>query len=201
MLETLLKNKKFQSEISRFFKENEQTVIDIVLFGSILKGKEKPRDIDIMLIFKKSVDINLAYTLRKSLENLGLNIEVTSITYAGLFSPDFIARESFLLEGYSLITKKPILQGLGFSSFVIFKYDLSKLTKSERMRFYYSLYGRNKQKGMLKELNAKKFSDSIILSPIKTSEQTKSYLNTWKIKYIEIPVFIPDRFISSEVLK
>ena len=50
MLKKLLKNAVFKSEIRKFFRKNESEIVDIILFGSIVKGKEKPRDIDILII-------------------------------------------------------------------------------------------------------------------------------------------------------
>ena len=62
------------------------------------------------------------------------------------------------------------------------------------MRFYYSLYGRNKNDGgILKDLNVLKFSDTILLCPIQNTEKMKEYLDYWKIKYIEFPIMMPDR--------
>ena len=77
---------------------------------------------------------------------------------------------------------------------ILFKYDLINLNKSERMRFYYSLYGRTKeQKGIIQELNSIKFSDSIILCPANNSEEMSEYLNSWKIKHLKFPILIPSR--------
>ena len=40
MLKELLKNTKLMSKINEIFKENEHEILDIVLFGSTIKGKE-----------------------------------------------------------------------------------------------------------------------------------------------------------------
>ena len=64
ILKKLLKNTKFRSRVDTFCKENKEEIIDIILFGSIVKGKEKPRDIDILLLFKEKKDIDKAYSLR-----------------------------------------------------------------------------------------------------------------------------------------
>ena len=74
--------------------------------------------------------------------------------------------------------------------------SLKGFSKSDRMRFYYSLYGRTKdQKGILKELNATKFSDSIILCPIESSEAMKDFFDTWEIAFERFPVLIPTRVL------
>jgi len=58
--------------------------------------------------------------------------------------------------------------------------------------FYYSLYGRG-QKGILKELEAIKFSDTILLCPIKNTENMKQYLQEWDVDFLEFPALIPIR--------
>lgn len=194
----LLKNTKFLSEVNRFFKENEEEIIDIILFGSTVKGKEKPGDVDILILFKKKKNIDLGYKLRKKLEKLGLETEITLKTYKELFESSFIAREAVLSEGYSLITKKSLAKGLGYTNLILFKYSLKGFNKSMRMRFYYSLYGRGKEKGMLKELNVIKFSETILLCPVENEEMMKEYLNNWNMEYKEFPILIPTRIKDIE---
>jgi len=194
MLKELLKNTRFKSEIKRFYQKNRETVIDIVLFGSAVKGKTKPNDLDILLIFKSKVILDLSYTLRKSLEKLGFKAEITSRTYQGLFTPDFKAREAFLIEGYSLVQNKFISRGLGFNNFILFEYNLKSLNKSQRMMFYYALHGRKKtDSGILQKLDSKKFSENLILTPVAREELMKDFLNSWELDFQEIPALIPQR--------
>ena len=104
-----------------------------------------------------------------------------------------VAPEAILSEGYSLILQKFISAGFGYVNFVLFKYELIGFSKSERMRFYYSLYGRGKEDGMLKQLKAIKFSETILLCPIKKEDMMKEYLGGWKIRYKEFPIMVPER--------
>lgn len=201
MLKELLKNTKFLSEIKKFFRQNEMNVIDMLLFGSFIRGKENPRDIDLMVLTVSNIRQDRIYELHKSLEKLCPNIEITSVSYKELLSSNFIARESFLTEGYSIINKKYVSEGLGFDSFVLIRYNISSLNKSDRMRFYYSLYGRGKRGGMLYELKGYKFSDNILMVPINCLEQAKDYIDNWKMKHFEIPVLIPSRIIQSKAFK
>ena len=193
MLIRLLTNTKFLSEVNTFFKEHEEEIIDIILFGSAVKGKEKPRDIDLLVLFKTKKNLDLSYELRKRLERIDLNAEITAKSYKELFESSFIAREAILSEGYSLILQKFISAGFGYVNFVLFKYELIGFSKSERMRFYYSLYGRGKEDGMLKQLKAIKFSETILLCPINKEDMMKEYLGGWKIRYKEFPIMVPER--------
>ena len=192
----LLKNTRFLSEAGRFFRENEKEIIDIILFGSSVKGKEKPRDVDILILFKRKKNIDLAYGFRKRLEKMGLVAEVISKTYKELFEASFVAREAILSEGYSLILRTFLANGLGYANLILFRYSLKGFTKSDRMRFYYSLYGRGNAKGMLKEFNAVKFSETVILCPVGSENGMKEYLDGWNIKYREFPILIPERIME-----
>ena len=187
------------SKIRSIAEENDE-ILDIVLFGSSVRGKEKPRDIDLLVIYKTKVNSELSYKIKKEFEAIGFEIDLVSKSYNDLFKSAFIARESFLSEGFSLIQKKFIADGLGYKPLVMFRYDIKTFNKSQRMRFYYSLYGRNSE-GMLKKLNLYKFSERIIISPIEESEEVKEYLNSWNIKYLEIPILMPARILESEVFK
>jgi predicted nucleotidyltransferase len=189
----LLKNTKFLSEVDRIFKKNRESIIDIILFGSSVKGKESPKDIDLLVLFNVKKDLDLCYELRKNLEKIGLNPEIVAKSYKELFETSFKAREAILTEGFSLIEKKFISEGLGYFNAILFRYELKGFNKSDRMRFYYSLYGRGENEGMLKELKSNKFSDSILLCPVDNENRMKEYLESWKIKYIEIPVLMPER--------
>jgi predicted nucleotidyltransferase len=192
MSKELLKNTRFKSEINNFFKENKESILDIIIFGSSVKGKEKPEDIDILVLYKDKKSIDLSYELKKRLK--GYKVEIIDKTYKELFEESFKARESVLSEGYSLIYSRFLSQGLGYMNFILFKYELKGFNKSDRMRFYYSLYGRGKeQKGMLKELDVIKFSETVLLCPVQNSEKIKEYLENWKIKFINFPIMIPGR--------
>lgn len=190
-LKKLWKNTKFLNEIKVFFKENKSKLIDIILFGSVVKGKEEPKDIDLLVLFKEKKDLDLSYKLRKKLEKKNFKVEIISKTYKELFESVFKAREAILSEGFSLIYKKFLSEGFGYINFILFKYELRKFSKSDRMRFYYSLYGRGKEKGMIKKLNLIKFSETILLCFIEFENKVMEYLDAWKIEYIKFPILIP----------
>jgi predicted nucleotidyltransferase len=200
MLRELLKNTQLMSKINGIIKENRDEILDIVLFGSSVKGKEKPRDIDLLVIYKSKINTELNYKIKKEFEILGIEVDLVSKSYEGLFNSSFLARESYLSEGYSLIQRKFIADGLGFKPMALFRYDLRHFNKSQRMRFYYSLYGRNAE-GMLKKLRLYKFSERIILAPVEESEKVKEYLNSWNIKYLDVPILIPSRIVDSEAFR
>lgn len=187
-------NMELKSEIKKFFIKNKEIILDIILFGSFIKGKEKPNDIDMLILYKDKKDIEKSHELKKILEKKGYNVDITDKTYSEFFEDSFKVKEDILSEGYSVINNKFLSEGFGYISFILFKYELIGFTKSDRMRFYYSLSGRTKKDtGILKDLDALKFSDTILLCPVENAEKMKEYLDYWKIKYIEFPIMIPSR--------
>lgn len=192
---SLALQKKLGSKCKTFYTQHKDVLLDIFLFGSSVRGKRTPDDVDILVVFKEKRDRQLAYTLRKELEALvDLPVSVTVKTYADLFSKNFSARESLLTEAYSLVRSCGFSSGLGFSTRVLFLYELKGKSKSERMRFYYSLYGRNSE-GMLSLLGAVKYADRLILCPVASQDKMRAYLISWQLDFREIPLLIPSRLL------
>lgn len=197
MSKELWKDTKFKKEIRNFIKKRKDIILDIVLFGSVVRGKEKPGDIDLLIVYKGKKNLDVGFELKKKLNTAGYAVDIIDKEYKELFEPLFSAREALLSEGYSISYGTFISEGLGYMNLSLFKYELKGFTKSQRMRFYYSLYGRGaKQGGMLHILNAVKFSDTLLLCHVSHSEKMKEYLDTWHIKFREFPIIIPDRLKS-----
>ena len=85
----------------------------------------------------------------------------------------------------------PSIDVKDFSHRILIKYSLENLNNSERMRFYYSLYGRKKSdKGMVDELNLVKFSRETLLCDPTYIEELREYLQNWKINFTENEIYI-----------
>jgi len=189
----LLKNKEFLSKTERFYKKHKKEVWDIVLFGSGVRGKEKPQDIDILLLFRHKENLDSAYELRKSLEEVYEHIQVTTKTWETLTTRNFQAREAFLSEGYSLIRKQFIAEELGYNTWILFKYDLKDISQSRRMQLQYALYGRDKKSGISHKLQLKKFADTVFLCHVEHSEELQEFFSVWKIPVESFPILLPER--------
>lgn len=197
MLKELLKNKIFSSIMKEFLKKEE--LIDIIIFGSFVREKENPNDLDILVLYSNKINEKINYSLRKRLENIYKNVQVISKNYLELLSPEFLARESIISEGFSLKSKRFISEGFGYKNLVLFRYNLKKMTKSKRVNFYYALHGRNKNAGLLKKNNCYKFSDSVIFCPIENSETLTEFFEKLSLDYIKFPILIPQRAIKNNI--
>ena len=178
---------------NEFYRENKESIGDIILFGSILKGARKPNDVDILIVFKEKQDIQLAIQLRKKLEHVikDLEVNITYKTKKGMKEPGFSARDAILFEGYSLINKSFISSDYGFESLGLFIYQTKGLKNTEKTKFYYALNGRRGSKGFLESINAIKLSDNLIFVPRENIGQTHDFFKFWNIENTYVPSLIP----------
>ncbi|MDP7116396.1 MAG: nucleotidyltransferase domain-containing protein [Candidatus Woesearchaeota archaeon] len=171
---------------AKFEKQENKEIIDIILFGSSMRGKINPKDIDILVLSSQKLDKPILKEFNPIYK-----------TYS-----DFVKgfpTESIIQEGYSLLHGKTISSLYHLHSTYLFRYSLKGKTKSERMRFYYALYGRN-TKGILKETNSKKFSSETIITPVQAVDEMKSFFETNKIEYYYVPIMFPESYKDAEKL-
>jgi predicted nucleotidyltransferase len=189
MLKNYLKNSVWISKkVKSFYKKYKKKIFDIILYGSATRGKYKPRDIDILIIFKdvnKKEYFDLPYELRKNLEKEGLKIDIKGVLIEEIFDPKFLARQNLLIEGYSLIRNDMLSERFGFKSYSLFVYSLKNLNHNEKTKFQYVFKGRRENKGVLEELNGIVIGMGSVLIPIENSEKFKEFLDKWKINYEE----------------
>jgi predicted nucleotidyltransferase len=174
-------------ELKNFISLNE--IDDIILFGSYLKGKEKPKDIDLLIIFKEKINKKIEFEIKTKLNK---KFEINSIIKKELNEDNFIAKEGLYLEGYSFKNKKMLNEILGFNSFAFVKYDLKNIKGSKRIRFYYALMGRNNN-GFITTIKAKRFSDNVIICNYSDIFKLEEFFINWNINYVIIPSLIPKR--------
>ena len=150
---------KLLEKESKILKKNKE-IFDILLYGSGAKGKRKINDVDIIFIFKnQSLEKRLEITqkFKKKVSKIK-NLDIKSINLIELFDKTFLARQGILVEGISLINKKPFSKRMGFEGFGLFTYGIKNLTNTQKVKLTFALNGRRGEEGMLKKLNAKTLS-------------------------------------------
>ncbi|BBL45473.1 nucleotidyltransferase [Nanobdella aerobiophila] len=145
-------------------------IFDIIIFGSITRGKENPSDIDILIIFKEFD--------KKIYEELVKRYHVTSVKLDNLYSLGPIFFE-ILSDGYSVKLNKRLYNIFEYKS----KKELTieiKANNSKRKIFYYYLNGRKdrNKKGILEEFNGSiiSYKPLIIRIPLENSDKFIRYL-------------------------
>lgn len=184
--EEYLKSLKSESK-----KIKNKELIDILIYGSSVKGKRKTGDIDIILIFNNlPLDKRLEIT-QKFKEKVNLkNLDIKSINLIELLDKSFLARQGILLEGISLLDSKPLAEKLGFDSFTLFTYNTEKISNTEKVKLSFALNGRRNEKGFLEKINAKKFGTGKILVPISKSNLFSEFLEKLNLNFKQENILI-----------
>lgn len=177
----MLKNLKEFSRLKNRWKQSwKKEIIDILLFGSAVKGKATPNDIDICLVFCSNINIKLV----KDAESLlGEKYHISSLCAKDFISDVHSLAKTMLLEGQSIITQKKLSESYGLSSKLLYSYDISKEAPSKKVRFVYLLRGRNGTEGLVKNYSGEFVSNSAFLIPIEKDKEIQEVFDQWKIKY------------------
>lgn len=171
--------------------KKEKYLVDIFLFGSAFKGKEKPNDVDIIALFRdnnyEKIE-EILYQIKKAGEKLKILLHIEPVVVDQLYNQKVYP---FLLhEGFSLKNMKFLHDMLGFEPFVLITYNLETKTSSEKVRFSYALYGRKEGDGVLKKLKGRVVGKGSFLIPIKQQATIKSFFEQWNTRYTEQRIFI-----------
>lgn len=173
---------------NEFIKSHEE-VFDVVLYGSAVLGKEKPNDIDLMILTRRKVPplklreliLGLKGDLSKAIPREKLDVRAMSLEE--LFDPNNLASLGVVIEGYSLRHDKNFAELMNGKAYAIFRFTLEGLPRKDRVRFQYALKGRNMRSGLLKELNGEQWGAWVIAVPIQHTYRFREFLELWGIKY------------------
>lgn len=181
-----LNTRELKSKVDGFI-ENNKGVLDILLYGSMVRGKE-PRDVDFAVLVKGDVETNQKLTIAQEFKDevkdlTEKDVDIKAVSFEDLIDPSFTARSGILSEGYSINNDKFLAESMGLKPHVNFTYSMNELTQSEKTMFHYTLRGRRGEKGILNKLNGIKLSRGSVLIPIQNSEEFKSILEKHKIDF------------------
>lgn len=189
------------SKISKgFYQKHKGEIKDIILFGSLMRGKSSPNDIDILILFKNKLNKDIEYEFKKQAAKELENISLISKTEIALYEPSFDAREAILFEGYSLIYNENLSSRYGFDSVGMFIYKTKQMSNADKTMFYYALNGRRGSAGILDALKGIKISDNIIIFPLNQIEGAKEFFGQWEIEYIYAPTLLPSRLAKKNII-
>lgn len=181
--------KKLRKCLKSEKKDND--IFDIVIYGSSMKGKTEPNDIDIMVIFKKGKlkdRLEKIQSIKKKIR-LDKKIDIKGMLLEELFQEHFFNRSGIFFEGVSIFNGKPFSNKIDFKSFTLFTYNLRNKTHNEKVKFNYILSGR-KDTGVVEWLEGKHISPGSIQIPIKNSLEFEEILKKHKISYSKKNILI-----------
>ncbi len=172
-------------------EQKDKTIFDIVIYGSAVKGKREPNDIDIVVIFREGdlkKRLNKIQAIKKEIK-LNQNVDIKGILLEELFHHDFFARCGIFLEGISLFDGKPFAHKIDFAGFSLFVYDLKNKNHTEKVKFNYVLSGRSTN-GILKNLEGKSLGPGVVQIPLRNSLEFEEVLNTHSVNYTKKNILI-----------
>ncbi len=160
--------KKNLKKLLKEYKEIE----DFLVFGSLVKEKYEPKDIDMAIVLNKK-NIPLVGEIKESLNIKNLDIE--------LIKPNEVYQTrlglTLITEGFSIKNNKPLRKSLGISPMKIYTYEIKSLIQTKKV-----LFGRGLNK-IIEDTNAIKLGAGSIMIPVGKSGKFEDFLNTWNLKY------------------
>ena len=144
-------------------------IIDIILFGSFVKGKGNASDIDVALLSEVSID---RLKMKKELEVLlGKKIDLQILTLYDYSKPLWI---SLIREGFSVKHDAFLHQLYKIEPLVLYKYSLKELPVSKKVMF---------ERALKNFAGVQRISNRVVLVPIVKTEEFTDLLKLWNIDF------------------
>lgn len=157
-------------------------MVDIFIFGSVLKGKEQPGDIDLISLFRQrdyKIIEEIDYKIKKEGDADNLTIHIEPLVIDDMHSSEVY--RNIIHEGFSIKSMKPVKKMLNLNPFLLITYNLRNKNPSEKVMFSYALFGRKKGEGLLKELGGRELGKGSILIPIEQESNIESFFKQWNV--------------------
>ena len=170
-------------KIKEWIKKNK--IIDVILFGSYMRGKLSPSDIDLCIIINKKDEnksLELIDSLGRLLDKEKLKFHINILTSESFISGNTLAK-TLLSEGHSIKKDAPFSTILGFENKSLFEYTLKHFSPSQRVKFHYMLNGRRGSEGILKEIKGRIVGTGTIMAPVESEDKLKDIFDKWDVKY------------------
>ncbi len=157
-----------KEDLRRLLKKYK-SIEDFYIFGSLVKGKFNPQDIDIALITYQK-DFKLLAEVIKELKGYSaLHIEI--FLFKEIFTEP--VWKSLLSEGFSVKKNKYLRDLMKIESGVLYRYSLKKMNRSEKTMFNRAF------KEKLKTTNGEHLSAGSVIIPIGQEKEFDEFLDCW----------------------
>ena len=174
----MLKNSEVYLKLRKIVKQ--YNLEDIIIFGSFVKGKAAPRDIDICLIFKESPNLECIREIQSKLSD---EFHVSSLSTDSFFNKKHNLAQTLLFEGISAKSGKKLSEIYSLDSYGLYYYDISRMEKSDKVRFVYLLKGRKNGKGIVSEFNGEFLVNGCFIVPVEKDSEMLEIMNKWNVKF------------------
>ena len=165
----------------RLYQDYKERIIDILLFGSFIKNKLKPEDIDIAVLLKNTKQKELLILREKFASFFEVKVHLNLIMIEDILENALF--KALLEEGFSLMNDKPLSERIGYSSGAVFNFNLKKLQNSKKVLFSYALHGKKNENGVLNKTNGKGIGKGVVFIPPQFIDEFKEFLELWNVDY------------------
>jgi predicted nucleotidyltransferase len=157
------------------------SIVDIFLFGSALKGKAKPGDIDLYVILRNMDEKAVQEIYRDFRDGFGKGAHFNWIFAEKILEdPVFV---TVIEEGVSLISGMPLSRKMGYAPGMIFAFSLGGMASSKKVLFSYALHGKAGKEGLLARTQGKVLGKGAIFIPAKFAETAREFMELWNADY------------------
>lgn len=147
--------------------KKHKDIVDIIFFGSTVKGKLKAADLDVAVISTGQLERK---TIKDEIEQLlqkKIDLQITTIK-----EYDQFIWITLLREGYSVKHQQYLYEVLKIKPVVLYKYSLKPLGASKKVMF---------ERAIKNFEGIEKLSNRVVLVPIKISGEFNDFLRNWDI--------------------
>lgn len=168
--------KGIKNKLKNYIKNKE--VLDVILFGSIVKGKSFPNDVDVAFITNKKIKVEID----------GFHVSILSPEDFFINIPSIV--HTLIREGYSLKYNKTLSELYKFSNKVLFTYELTNLNNSSKVRVVNALRGKNKEKGLVEQNGGKWLANQVFIVPLEYDSLFEKLFINFKVKFNKYYILI-----------
>jgi predicted nucleotidyltransferase len=116
----------------------KQKVLDVMIFGSAVRGKSSPKDMDLCIIIEdkdEEKSIDLADSLGSLLDRSALKPHISILTASACMAGNTLVK-TLLNEGFSIKKNRNFSSAFGFENKSLFIYTLKKFTEDTAQKGY-----------------------------------------------------------------
>lgn len=158
-----------REDLKRLLKRYRE-INDFYIFGSFVKGKYKPADIDVAVITNKK-DFDLLKKIIKDMKEYP-NLHIELVLLNEIFTEPIW--KSLLSEGFSVRKNKYIRDLMRIESMMLYNYNLRALNHSEKTLFNRAF------KAELKITSGMPVSRGAVMIPISKTNEFEAFLSRWE---------------------
>ena len=160
--------KQTVKKLKQYLQKNKE-IIDIILFGSFVKGKGNVSDLDIAVLSSANLNRNM---IKKEFETfLSHKIDLQIVTLLDYDKPFWL---TLIREGFSVKHDCFLHQLYKIEPLVLYKYSLKQLSVSKKVMF---------ERALKNFTGIQRLSNRVILVPIPKAEEFNDLLKTWDLDF------------------